>query len=257
MSETLDATAGQEAEATETTDNALEQQQADAPEGQEAEQTADKQTEAEQPTEKKSDWREKALARETRLKHEARREVEALRKEIENLKTLMAKPESEREAAPAHSEAEIQAAAQRLREVERFNEKRQSLIDNGVEEFTAREWNEKTQILAGLGATDDPNFMQALVAVPHGHKVVAALAADPDRIVGLLGNSAVVMAAELGRISAEVASGKPKPVSTAPKPVTPIAARGKVEVDPAKMTMAEYVKYREKTAPRHLGGRGQ
>lgn len=152
----------------------------------------------------------------------------------------------------------VRVEARRMREEERVTERRTSLISDGVKELGEAAWNEKTSIIASLGATENAAFMQALMEMPNAPKLVAALADDSDRLSALLGKSPVAMAAEMGRMAAELdTKPEPKPaLSGAPKPVTPVTGRTVPEptvYDP-KLSMKEYVALRQKEAPRHLGG---
>lgn len=154
------------------------------------------------------------------------------------------------------TEQAIQAEVDRRTAQNEFNAARAAVINGGVQEFGAETWNAKTQMIASMGATDNTAFMEALVELPDAHKLVAALADDPDRLVSLLNKRPQAMATAMGLMSAEMAIAAPKPrISNAPAPVKPIAARGaQAEADPAKMTTKEFIEYRNRTAPRHLGG---
>jgi hypothetical protein len=100
--------------------------------------------------------------------------------------------------------------------------------------------------------------MEALVDLPGAHKLVVALADEPDKLQVLLAKRPTAMAAEMGRMAAELANAKPKPISKAPAPVSPIGnGRAQPDADVTKMTAKEYIAWRNKTAPRHLGGKGQ
>ena len=177
-------------------------------------------------------------------------ELTALRAQI------AAQSPGEPEAAKPRAES-VRAEAQRLVQEQRDTERRTSLIAEGAKEFGDAVWNEKTNIIASLGATENAAFMGALVEIPNGAKLVAALADDSDRLVNLLNKGPVAMAAEMGRIAAELDAPAPKrAVSTAPRPVTPVSGRGTPEPDvyDPKLSMKEYVAMRRKEAPQHLGG---
>lgn len=156
----------------------------------------------------------------------------------------------------------VLARAQQLREAERFDERRVALVNKGFEEFGKESWLEKTGILGTLGATENPSFMQALVELDNAPKLVAALADDADELDALLKMPPVAMAAKMGRMAAkfDMSAGDAKPkISGAPKPVTPVSGRATPAPDvfDPKLSMAEYVRLRQKTAPRHLGGQGK
>lgn len=252
MSETVTETAPEAgAEAAPATEDTTPQTAAETPS-----EAATEATETEQAEEKKpADWRELALKRETRLKHEARRELEQLRAELALMKA--GRQDDAPPRAPANADdAAVLARAEALRAQERMNEQRMALIQQGVKEHGQDAWNEKTNIVAQLGATDNPAFMEALLDIPEAHKLVVELADNPDRLTALLAKRPAAMAAEMGRMAAEIAAPKTKALSSAPAPVKPITSRATTaEPDPAKMSMKEYIAWREKNAPSRLGGR--
>ncbi len=159
------------------------------------------------------------------------------------------------------SQDDVRKAARELIAEQQFNERRGALILAGTKEFGADEWNAKTGIVATLGAFEAPGFMQAIVELDDGHKVVAALAEDVDAMERILALPPVAMAAKLGRMSAELAAPpRPKALSAAPAPVGSVTGRAQATPDiynTASMTEAEWMALRTKTAPKHLGGQGK
>ena len=204
-------------------------------------------------------WEPAALARETRLKHEARREAEKLKAELELLRAQLPPKEGEtRPATPQMTPDAIRAEADKLREQERYDEARTELIQTGIKELGQETWNKKTEVLAALGATDNQGFMEALVELPDAQKLVAALADDPDRLTALLAKRPTAMAAEMGRMVAELVTPKPKTLSDVAAPVTPVRPRGTTPTpdiaDTKNLSVKEWIELRNKQAPRHLGG---
>ena len=210
-------------------------------------------------------WVKPAMDRLTREKHDARREAEAAIRERDFYKALAdGKPTPEGGPAPQPpsqptvTDAEVERRAEQLNAMRSAETRRQSLVGAGIKEFTPDVWNAKTEVLAQLGATENPAFMRAVVAVPEGHKVVAALADDPDRVASLLRMDPVEMAAEMGRMSAELSAPRQtKPISAAPEPMAAPAGRTQPTPDiynTASMSMKEYAAFRAKTAPVSLGG---
>ena len=227
-----------------------------APEPTEAEKAA-----AARETKKADDVRKRINAL-TRRGAEAERERDALRAQLAAAQALIGAQQPAGEetaptapAAPLTDEV-IRARAAELNAAERFQERTRDLISKGAKELGADTWNEKTGILAEMGATGNQAFMQALAELPDAHKLVAHLADDLDTLSGLLGRSPVAMAAEMGRIAAAISTPVQRSLSAAPKPVAPVTGRVTAEPDvyDDKMSMAEYVKLRRKTAPVALGG---
>lgn len=199
-------------------------------------------------------WVKPAIDRLTREKHDARRQAEQLQRELAVWKA-MAEGKTPPEGSPAPAQPsptvtpdEVQRQARAIVEQERVQARTQSLIDAGVKELGQNEWNEKTTIVANLGATENPAFMRAIVTVPNGHKVVAQLADNPDSLPALLRMDPVEMAAELGRIGAELTPPKPRRVSQAPAPGAPVGGRAVPEpslYDP-NLSMKEWSKLYDK-----------
>lgn len=161
----------------------------------------------------------------------------------------------------------IRAEAEKLRAQERFDDRRRSLVNEGVKEFGEDDWNSKTRAVASVGATDNANFMGALVEIENAPKLIAYLADEAEELEALLAMSPTGMATKMGKMAAKLddapATARPSTpapkVSTAPKPITPVSGRAAPAPDvyDPKLSMSEYVKLRDKTAPPKLGGRRQ
>ena len=66
-------------------------------------------------------------------------------------------------------------------------------------------------------------------------------------IAGQVSNMTPVdMARAVGRLEAHLNAPKPKTVSTAPEPITPVRPKAAATVDPAKMTAAQFAEWRAK-----------
>ncbi len=207
---------------------------------------------------------ERRVAHLARVANEAQRERDELQRKLEEAQALLQQgnsPETNMELERLRNEV------QQLRQgnaQQDFIEKRQVIIDGGVKEFGEKVWNERTEMLTAMGALRRQEFLDALVDIPDGHKLVAHLVDDPDVLRFLLDKRPAAMAAHMGRIAAELAVAetvKPKAISNAPPPVRPVGA-GRVQPPPdmatlAKNDMKAYIELRNKTAPRHLGGQGK
>lgn len=200
----------------------------------------------------------------TRAVNEAQRERDDLKRRYDEAQVLLQQgnsPETNMEVERLR--AEVQALRKGNSEQD-FIEKRQVIIDNGVKEFTDKVWNERTEYLAAVGAVGRQDFMEALVDIPDGHKLVVHLANNPDLLRGILDKRPQAMAAHMGRIAAELAVAetvKPKAISNAPPPVKPVGA-GRVQPPPDLAAMAKsdqraFIEHRMRTAPKHLGGQGK
>ena len=159
------------------------------------------------------------------------------------------------------SDEQILARAQQIVAEERVREKRQLVIDAGVKALGVEPWNAATSMLHTMGALAKPEFMESLVELPPetALQIVAHLADDPDQLKALLEKRPAAMATAIGRLAEQITvSDKPKEISRVAAPVRPVGAgRAVPEKDPSKMTATEYIKFRNQTAPKHLGGQGK
>lgn len=188
------------------------------------------------------------IAELTRLRREAERERDYYRQ----LATagMQQQPEGQQAEAqpkpPGLTEAEIERRAAELvarREVEAKAAEFRSKAAAEVPDFDA-----KCNLLADLGASERPDFVQAVMTIPNGHQIVAKLADDPNEALRVLSLPPIPMALELARMASIPAA--PKPVSSAPPPIKPIDSAGKGDPDPESMTMAQWAEWRAKTRQR-------
>lgn len=99
-----------------------------------------------------------------------------------------------------------------------YQQKAQTWLQNGKSEF--KDFDDKCNVVAALGAGDKPEFMQIVTDLPDGHKIVAHMADNPEETQRILSLSPLSMAVEIAKMSATV-SNKPIPklaVSNAPAP---------------------------------------
>ena len=267
MSETTTEEAAQpQAEQPTQADTSIEQA---ATEGfDQQQQGGEEQPQEEQPAEqpKKSDqpgWVKPAIDRLTREKHEARRALEAAQKENAILRQMAEgklPAEQRGPLAPDATEDEIlERKAQELLARRDEAKRRNEMIQSGVKELGENTWNEKTEILHHLGATNNEAFMRAVMTVPDGHKVVAALADDPTRVMGLLQRSPLEMATEIGAMAAEI-HRKPaaRKITSAPSPGAAVNGRTVSEpnlYDP-NISMAEFARLWDKRQADRAKARG-
>ena len=194
--------------------------------------------------------------------NEAIRRAEIAERELEQARALLAqRGNGEQHNGRTVTDADVDALAERKLADRLLAQRRASLVQAGAEEFGADKWNEATGYLATAGLQSKDGFMEAVSDIDNAHQVLVALADDPDAVAELLTMRPVAMAARLGRMAAELnMSDKPagKQISKAPPPVRPVApGRTAPPPDPTKMTTAQYLEFRKRTAPKHLGGQGQ
>ena len=256
MSETTEAAPAQPTEALQPV--AVEPAATAAPETQPPPQAAEPTAEA-TPEPKPTPAERRFAILTSRLATEAEARAAAERR-AEAAEALLNAGKEKPAAIPTQPGETVEQAAERIVAQRDYDSRRNALVAAGEKELGKEAWAEKTGFLHDLGATGNQAFMQAIVAVPGATKLVAHLADDPDALATLLTKPPVAMAAEMGRMAAELTRPTPRPLSNAPRPATPVQAAAVVAEPDAydeKLSMSEYVALRRKTAPRHLGGQGR
>lgn len=224
---------------------------------------AEGQEPAAKPEEKPDPARRNAAHLRARVTEANRRaaEMEAENHRLREMLAAQGKDPGEPDADKPLTQAQIEARAEQLLAERLMATERVKIIQAGVKEYGREMWDERTETLLAMGALARPEFMEALVDLPNAHQVIIALADDPDQLSALLAKRPAAMAATMGRIAAglTVTEQQPKPeISRVPAPVRPVT-HGRVAPapDPAKMSAREYIEYRNRTAPKHLGGEGK
>ncbi len=90
--------------------------------------------------------------------------------------------------------------------------------------------------------------------IPDGHKVVAALAANPEEATRILSLDGLRMAAAPTKF-ASTAKPPEKPISKAPEPIKPIGGTVKASEPNENQSMKEWMANRNKTARLSAGGK--
>lgn len=183
---------------------------------------------------RKADPLQKRIDDLTKKRHEAeRRAAEAEAK----LKALEKPSEgTERHEIPDVDKLVSQRAEQLVAERE-YNARMNAWNNAGIKEYGKESFYEKANTLASYGALERPDFMQIVVdpdLVEDGHKVVAALADDPEEAMRILSLPPVAMSAALVRYADKIAKPTPKakPVTKAPDPIKPISGTAKASDEP-------------------------
>lgn len=120
-------------------------------------------------------------------------------------------------------------------------------VAKGAAEYS--DFNARCNVLADLGAGENPAFMAAIGKLPTGHKVIAELADDPAEVTRILELSPVELGMEIASISARIsAADAPDPappppvvVTAAPPPIKPLATRARADVRPEDMSSEQYM----------------
>jgi len=178
-------------------------------------------------------WFQKRIDQLTREKYEARRQLEEAQKLIaDHLKG----DEGDRSSAPQDID---QLVNQRLSEV-RFNDACNRVYQEGKKEF--QDFDASLAAFQQLGGLPQ-EFLHAVVDQPDSHKLLYTLSKDLNEAYRILSLPAFQQGRELERLSAKAAKPS-KPVSSAPAPISPVDGPARSDVDPSKLSMDEWVKWR-------------
>ncbi len=176
---------------------------------------------------KRTPWYQERIDTTTRQKNELKAELEAARAEIAALKP---KEEGEQPAFdPKQFEQVIEQRAEAKVAQREFQKRSKGFIDAGNKEFGPAEFMERCNEVAALGAGDSVEFMQLVTdpdIIPDGHKVIAALAEQPEEAQRILSLDPVPMSAALARF-ALTAKVPDKKLSNAPAPIKPLGGTAK------------------------------
>ncbi|HBO1919648.1 hypothetical protein FA101_22425 [Pseudomonas aeruginosa] len=209
-------------------------------------QEAEQQEQQEEPKAKKPDaWVQKRIDQLTREKYEERRRTEALQQENETYRRLLeAQKDGEKIELPTQqkSDQDPYELAKQIRRHEEFNDRCNKAYEQGKTEFA--DFDDSIKNLQLLGQIPQ-DFLEAVTELEKPHAVLYALAQDLDNAARILSLPPVQQGRELERIALKAAAPKAKPVSKAPAPIAPIDGSPSVEADPTKMSMDQWVKWRE------------
>lgn len=183
---------------------------------------------------KKLPWELRRIHEETNKRREAEKRAEELAAELEKIK------KGGGTDAPAATETPdidtlANQRAQQMVEQQEFQKRVSAWDSAGAQEFGREEFNASCNLIASL--MDDRQqaaFMRTITdpeIIEDGHKVIAALAEDPEEAERILSLPPVKQALALNKLAAKVnkpATPAPKPISKAPPPVTPIGGKTQV-----------------------------
>ena len=232
---------------------------------------------------KRTPWFQRRIDQLTAEKWEERRTAESLRKQTAELLAQLAEarktaqsdtaglpvtnpattptdtPQASSPATPkpaprpqSMSDAEINALAERRAEEiacqRTFNKVCNDVAEAGKDEYPDFDQSLRTfQMLGGIPT----GLLETITEMPNAHKILYSLGKDPDLAERVVKMSPGKQALELARMESSLGKPVTKAVSSAPPPVRPIDATSRAVDDPEKMSMDEFVKWREK----NLAGR--
>lgn len=180
-------------------------------------------------------WVQKKIDKMTFKLREAQRVAEQLRLENESLKGGTQEQQESRTAP---------VSLEKIREQVRLEEKMTQIGAQGLREIPTYT-TAVSSLFAQFGdeLNNRQEFFETLIELPDAHKVVHALALDPEAVASLLDKSPAQLAIGLARFADKVNKpATPKPISKAPAPAAPISSPGRTETGyRPDMSMQEWV----------------
>jgi len=218
-----------------------------------AEQTAEPEATAEpdKTEEKKDPWFMKRIHQQSAKIADLARQADNLAREKAYLEQRLSfngqgQPDANQmQMSPHDIERLVDLRAQERSHVQSFNHAADATYDAGVKEFP--DFPQAVDTLRALGVMD-PGLVQIVLDVAKGdaHKALYQLGKNPEQAERVFSLPPIQMAVELSKIAASAPGRQPPPLSKAPDPISPVSGSGRVESNPDKMSMNDWVKWREK-----------
>lgn len=199
-------------------------------------------------------WAIKRIGELTRQRHDAERKASEASGEAARYRALVDQMRQESGSelvskdpvsqSPQDIETLVEQRATQKAQQEQIQARGKSVATVGETEFP--DWGTAVQTLDALGINDSQ--VSALLGMEDAHKVIYTLGKNPEEAVRILSLPPVEQGRALERLALKAAQPAAKAVSKAPAPITPVDSNVSGEVDPAKMSMDEWAKWRAKTA---------
>jgi hypothetical protein len=196
---------------------------------------APEEPEEEAPKPKHKPWFQERIDQLTREKHDERRNREALEARLSALEADPAAPKP-----VADVDALAAKKAEQIVQQRQFDDKCNEVYNTGKQEFS--DFDETIANFSMLGGIPVP-VLEAVNQLPDSHKILYSLGQNMDEATRILNLAPVPMALALAKLS--MSPVKTKPVSNAPPPIRTIDGSTRGEKDPEKMSMDEWMKWRE------------
>ena len=194
------------------------------------------------------------IRRLTREKYEAERRAQEAEARFRQTQQPQQPPPGSASEAEQRAFQRFQAQQQEYEFAQRCN----GLWDRGCAEYTTGEMTEAKAALDAVGWGNTPDALWTLTELPDGHRIYRELASDLDeaaRILRLPHDQRTLALSRLSRqeprqqSQAEGLRNLPPPVSRAPEPHRPVsgtAARREMSLDDPRMSMAEFIRRRDR-----------
>lgn len=207
---------------------------------------------------KQTPWFQKRIDELTAEKYAERAAKDQLTRENEALKALVAKPDTEAQAAekpetaakaPDDFEKAVEARVAAQMAQQSYNSQAQAVWNSGVEMYGAK-FPEAIGNLdaAGVGPKENLPFIQTAFATEAPGQLLYALGSDPEEAMRIASLPPTQMAIAMDRMARELKATTPK-TSAAPAPIAPVnGVRAAKTFDPADTSsdMKTWMEQREK-----------
>lgn len=203
---------------------------------------------------KRKAWYQEVIDQKTRKLTAAQERADALEARLAELAPEQGeKPTFD----PANFDTLVDQAAERKIAAQKTKERGQGFVNAGVKEYGDGGFTEKCNMVAAMGAGDSPEFMAIITdpeIIPDGHKVVAALADNPEEAQRILALEPIKMAAALTRFANAAPPKAPAALSSAPAPIKPVGGTAKASTPEDTDDMRAWIAKRNATARTTAGG---
>jgi hypothetical protein len=193
---------------------------------------------------KRKPWFQERIDDLVREKWDERRRAEAAEAELATIRQgqSLQQPAQDGQKLPLTAADIDRLANERAAHIaaeQRFNADCNKVYNEG--KAAHADFDEAVQGLSMLAPRRE--FFEAVTELPDAANVYYHLGKNLDEAARILRLPPVKMAVELAKLSS---GAKPKPVSRAPAPIQPVNGAARGEPDPDKMSIGDWVKWREK-----------
>ena len=195
--------------------------------------------EPETPAQTKKPWQQARIDQLVKEKWDERRRADTLATEIAALRAgSPAATQSAATTAQTYSQQDVQTQARAMVESDKFNARCNEIFSKGNADVPGfKESIANFELLGGLGS--HMPLLQAVTRLPNAEAVLHKLGGDLDEFSRITSLPVMDQAMELSRISSEMRAPKPKTISTAPAPISPVTG-GTVTAVPGPNSNGEF-----------------
>lgn len=222
----------------------------DATTGQQQQEQQQAQQPEQQQEPKRTPWFQTRIDELTRARHEERRRAEEAQQRLAQYEQQFAQmqqgldPEQQHQPNQFDVRTLAQQEASRMLAEQRFADQCNKVYSSGKAEFP--DFDQSVANLQMVGVSRD--FLELATSSDVGAKLLHHLGTDLDEAARIASLPPVQMAREMTRLEFKLSQpAAPKPVSKAPAPITPLGSSTTNDVDPARMSDAEWYAQRQKT----------